>query len=142
MIESKRSRRVAVVGALVTLVVVIVLGAVSGGERLVSGTPGAAGSAVTGVLAEPSTGPAPAADTPVSGLSFEEELYLRVLDEGGISYSTERAAVAAGHSICEFLAAGGTWVQAADIAMDSGGYSAHDSGYIVGAATGSLCGGL
>ena len=64
--------------------------------------------------------------------------YLAELNESGVSYSDPTDATNAGLSICHGLEAGGSF----DTAVDSEtatGYSAHDAGFIVGAAVKNLC---
>jgi hypothetical protein len=100
----------------------------------------------TGIAPLPSvaTAPAVAPDTlqaPTIGdlpLS-DEDLYIQVLDGEGIYYSSEQAAVDAGYAVCDYLDAGGSLLDAADIAMSEGGYSPYDAGFIVGTASTALC---
>jgi Protein of unknown function (DUF732) len=64
--------------------------------------------------------------------------YLAELDEAGVSYSDPTAATHAGLSICRGLENGDSF----DTAIDSetaAGHSAHDAGFIVGAAVKNLC---
>lgn len=79
------------------------------------------------------------AATPVSPRQAAENVYVGVLDDKGIHYSSRSAAITAGYAVCDFLASGGTQLQAAGIAVQSGGYSNYEGGYIVGDAQGSLC---
>jgi uncharacterized protein DUF732 len=55
-----------------------------------------------------------------------------------IQYSTQDATGLAAHSMCELLRTGGTTAQAGVASMNAG-YSAADSGVIVGAAIGAYC---
>jgi hypothetical protein len=64
--------------------------------------------------------------------------YLAELDKAGVSYSDPTDATNAGLSICHGLETGDSF----DTAIDSEtatGYSAHDAGFIVGAAVENLC---
>lgn len=134
-----RRRGIAVLLSALALVALVVVGAVAASHD--DRVAGEAGSAVTPALGAPATAPAPEAQPPDIGeLPLDEEdLYIQVLDEEGIYYSSEDAAVQAGRAICEYLRAGGSLVDAATIAMTDGGYSAYDAGYIVGAASSALC---
>lgn len=158
MIETKRNGRRAVIAAVVALALVFTAALASGGESTsVQGEARAAGSGVSAQVDLPPADEAPDADldlplepsteqpdpveAPAPGLSFDEQVYVDTLDLGGISYSSTQAALDGGYAICDFLAAGGSLLEATDIAMESGGYSPYDAGYIVGAAETALCSG-
>lgn len=97
-----------------------------------------------GELREPSYTAAPADTTTVTvageiGDGIPETAYLLTLDEGGIYYVTDEAALALGRTVCDFLDAGASSTEAAATIDESSDYTAYESGYITGAAIGSFC---
>lgn len=140
----RRPRRgpvVALLLAIAALIVVIGVAAGSGGGEFTPGTGVPAMDASTA----PAAAPAPEekaptiGDLPLPDSLSEEDLYIKTLDMEGIYYSSEQAAIDAGYAVCDYLDAGASLLDAADIAMSDGGYSAYDAGYIVGAASTALC---
>lgn len=117
--------------AIVTAVAVSVVGCSST-------EPGIPVPTSTTTEAAPTPAPEPADVPDVDPVELAEATYVETLDAEGIYYSSEQAAIDAGYAVCEFLATGGTELEAADAAMEVG-YSAYESGYIVGAAANSLC---
>ena len=76
---------------------------------------------------------------PTPALDWDDQAYILTLDAGGIQYSSPEAAITAGHAICDSLDAGLDFDAITDAAMQGGGYSAYDAGYIYGAATAVYC---
>lgn len=68
----------------------------------------------------------------------EDYAYIRTLDQFGIYYSSEPAAIAAGESVCDALDAGLTVDEIGGIAVNEG-VGARDAYIIIGAAIGSYC---
>jgi hypothetical protein len=131
-------RGVVAVLSLAFAALILVVGAIAGNADDADRPAGEAASA----LDFPATAPAPPppAAPSIGDLPLDEEaVYIQVLDDEGIYYSSEDAAIKAGWAVCDFLEAGGSFLDAADIAMSDGGYSPYDAGYIVGAAEGALC---
>lgn len=90
--------------------------------------------------------PAPRTTTPArptSNVWSEDEIadmaFLMSLDKQGIKYSSDDAAITLGHTVCDGREAGVGETTIALTIMDKGGYSAEDSGYIVGAAISAYC---
>lgn len=134
------------------LVILFVLAGCSGGGSLTRPADVAMDAAPAGPVIEPDTETVPAPEPPAEpvvedgeGLDGDqfaqiaEDAYISVLDDHGVYYSSRSAAVDAGYAICDFLAEGGTVIEAMGIASEYGGYDSSDSGTIVGAASGSLC---
>lgn len=82
------------------------------------------------------TATVPAAPTP---RQHAETVYLDLLDEYGIRYTTDPAAIGTGYAICEYLATGTTPLDAMDIIREHGGYDWLQAAQIVGSAHGTLC---
>lgn len=73
--------------------------------------------------------------------TLDEIAYITVLDEQGIYYSSEDAAIALGYGTCSALDAGATvpMVIMAGIDGADGFYSDYEVGYITGAAIAAFC---
>ena len=72
--------------------------------------------------------------------SSADAKYIDRLDEGGIAYSSEAAAIKTGESICDSLDAGYSVDSVSRILLGSGsGYGPFDVGYIVGASVYAYC---
>lgn len=69
----------------------------------------------------------------------DEVAYIMTLDAKGIPYSSEDAAIAAGHATCDGWAAGMTFPQMLRAATRSSGYTTNQAAYIMGAATAAFC---
>ncbi len=131
----RRARRYGIAALLAAIVGV--LGACSAGPELPP----------LGDLSEPSyTAPPPApAPTPPPAVGGEighgipETAYLLTLDDGGIYYITDEAALELGYAVCDFLDSGGSTLEAAITIEDSTDYTPYESGYITGVAIGSFC---
>jgi hypothetical protein len=67
-----------------------------------------------------------------------EMAFISTLQTEGIIYPSEAAILAIGQQICDDLARGRTLLQATLIPLRAG-YSSYESGYITGAAKGSIC---
>jgi hypothetical protein len=125
--------------ALAPLAVTLALAGCAGTEAPVStGTrgadPGRVGSGPIGMdLPERET-------SPYAGFSADEQAYLQNLDNAGVHYSSEEAAVDVARKACELLDTG--QMSPMDIglmAVEDGGYSYEDAGAIVGSAIGAVC---
>lgn len=68
-----------------------------------------------------------------------DDIYIATLDVAGIYYSTEEAAIAAGHAICNGFDAGLSLVQVGLTAVREGGYTVDEAGTIIGVAVGAYC---
>lgn len=82
-------------------------------------------------LATTMAAPAQADDT--------DDIFISVLDEEGITYTSKVDAVRAAYSVCEFLLDGNTLVDATSEVSDSTDLSIEDAGFFVGAASASYC---
>lgn len=73
--------------------------------------------------------------------TLEEVAYVMALDDEGIAYSSEDAALAVGYSTCDALDKGATFPMLIrnGVLGSHGYYSAGDVGYITGAAIGAFC---
>ncbi len=88
----------------------------------------------------PAPAPQPSAHTPA------EVAYLATLNQHGVYYLSDAAAIRGGRAVCDYLDAAVPYLgldaalwDAGQIAVDAGGYSLGDSARIVGAAVGSFC---
>lgn len=68
-----------------------------------------------------------------------DAVFISVLDDEGISYSTPRDAIKVARAVCEFLYEGATLLDATQEVSDASGLGVEDSGFFVGAATASYC---
>ena len=77
----------------------------------------------------------------VAGVSSRsaDSRFIDRLDEGGIHYSSENAAIKAGKSVCDVLDAGYSVNQATYQAANGTGYSLYEAGFIVGASVYAYC---
>lgn len=84
----------------------------------------------------------PAEEPPVNeyGLTDAEMdgLYLDVLAEGGVTFTSDAAAIEAGHAVCDSFDAGLTFEDIVTVGINSGS-DAGDVGYTVGVAVGAYC---
>jgi hypothetical protein len=71
--------------------------------------------------------------------SKDEVAYVTVLDARGIHYSSEDAAIAARHAICEAWPAGASFYALVRTFSKASGYSMIQSATIVGAVTAAFC---
>lgn len=71
--------------------------------------------------------------------AIQDVAYLSTLDQFGVTYSSEPAAIALGQGVCEVLDDGITPRRVDWVVADAGGYSPRDAEIIVGAAVGSYC---
>ncbi|GAB3429957.1 DUF732 domain-containing protein [Actinophytocola sediminis] len=141
MIESKSNRRWAVIGAVVTLALVVVLGLVSGEDG--GSVPGAAGSALNLTAAvDPSTdqldstpplgAPLGAEESFLEATSSEVD-YLDRLDNRGVDVTPWESLIGRGYDTCA------TDMLTAIADLRALGYSHRDAGSIQAAAAATLC---
>lgn len=73
--------------------------------------------------------------------TLEELAFISVLDDEGIYYSSEDAALTVGYGICDAFDSGASFWQvvAAGVSATEGGYSAGDVGFITGVSVGAFC---
>lgn len=80
---------------------------------------------------------------PTSNVFTEEEIsdlaFIMALDSKDIGYSSKAAAITLAHTVCDGRKAGVGETAIALTIMNKGGYTAEESGYIVGAAISSYC---
>jgi hypothetical protein len=128
-------------GAIVAIVLAILLAAgliaaviAASGDDSSSSAPSESPSAPVAAL----PGGASSPTTQSSRWGELEQAYLDNLDDGGIEYSTEAAAVNVGYGICDALDEGYDVYDVGAIAMEAG-YSAGDAGWIIGSAVAAFC---
>jgi hypothetical protein len=68
-----------------------------------------------------------------------DDIFIGVLDDEGINYSTPGEAIEVAVSVCDFLLEGNSLLDATGEIADATGLSIEDSGFFVGAATASYC---
>lgn len=68
-----------------------------------------------------------------------DDVFISVLDDEGISYTSPRDAIKVAHAVCEFLLDGNSLLDATKEVSDASGLGVEDSGFFVGAATASYC---
>lgn len=71
--------------------------------------------------------------------TINERIYIDVLDDEGIYYSSEDAALNYGYVVCKALDNGATFPMIVRSGVQQGVYSAYQVGYITGAAIGAFC---
>jgi hypothetical protein len=136
-----RSRTTAVLALGGAIVAGIVLAVVFSTPSPAVSPAGKAGDTVLTALANDTTVAAPTATVPATPTPRQhaEAVYLALLDEYGIQYASDPAAVGTGYAICDYLTTGTTPLNAMDIIREHGGYDWMQAAQIVGSAHGTLC---
>jgi hypothetical protein len=68
-----------------------------------------------------------------------DEIFIGVLDEEGIPYTSASDAILVANGVCAFLAEGNTLEDATVEVMNESGLGVEQSGFFVGAATAAYC---
>lgn len=68
-----------------------------------------------------------------------DDIFIGVLDDEGIPYTSPRDAIAVANAVCSYMADGNSLVDATYQVMDESGLNASDSGFFVGAAAAAYC---
>lgn len=139
--ENKRRGRLAAALAVVGAVIAgVALTAMLSTPSPTVSPAGKVGDTVLTALGD-TTVDAPTATVPAAPTARQhaESVFLDLLDEYGIRYTTDPAAVSTGYAICEYLATGTTPLDAMDIIREHGGYDWLQASQIVGSAHGTLC---
>jgi uncharacterized protein DUF732 len=68
-----------------------------------------------------------------------DDIFISVLDEEGIPYTSASDAILVANGVCVFLSEGNTLEDATVEVMNESGLGAQESGFFVGAATAAYC---
>src|SRR5688572_21233461 len=68
-----------------------------------------------------------------------DDIFISVLDEEGIPYTSASDAILVANGVCVFLSEGNTLEDATVKVMNESGLGAQESGFFVGAATAAYC---
>lgn len=90
-------------------------------------------------LAPNTTTTLPTVEPRAAGSVVDEQLFIATLDAGDINYGVTDSGIDMGYAVCDYLATGATLIDAATLIASEGFYSNYEAGYIVGAATETLC---